>query len=110
MARGRATKWALWGGIPLLLIAGLIVFWNWDWFIPVVEARASAALGRSVTIQHLHLRLGRVTRVVADGITIDNPPQWGGPPFATVQQLTTDVDVWDDIFHHQLIIPLISLQ
>ena len=109
MARGRATKWALWGGIPFLLIAGVIVFWNWDWFIPVVQARASAALGRTVTIQHLHLRLGRVTRVVVDGITIANPPQWGGPPFATVQQLPTDVDVWDDIFHHQLIIPLVAL-
>jgi hypothetical protein len=110
MTRGRATKWALWTGIPLVLIAAVVAFWNWDWFIPLVDARASAALGRSVSIEHLHLRLGRVTRVVADGVTISNPPNRDGPPFATAQQLVTDVDVWDDIVHHQLIIPLISLQ
>ncbi len=98
------------GHIPHLVIAAVIVCWNWDWFIPLVAARASAALGRPVSIQHLHVRLGRVTRVVAEGITIGNPPKWEGPPFATAEQLTTDVDVWDDIFHHQLIIPLVALQ
>ncbi len=110
MARGRATKWALWTGIPLILIAAVIVLWDWDWFIPLVESRASAELGRPVTIEHLHLQLGRTTRVVADGVTISNPPDWQGPPFVTVKQLVTDVDVWDDIFHHQLIIPLVALQ
>src|ERR1700722_3247496 len=109
MARGRAAKWAVWTGIPLLLIAAMVVFWDWDWFIPLVAARASAELGRPVSIQHLHLQPGRVTRVVADGIAISNPPDWDGPPFMTVKQLVTDVDVWDDIFHHQLIIPLVAL-
>jgi uncharacterized protein involved in outer membrane biogenesis len=110
MARRRATKWALWAGIPIVLIVAVVAFWNWDWFIPIVEARASATLGRQISIQHLHLRLGRTTRVVADGITIANPPGWDGPPFVTVRQLVTDIDVWDDIFHHQLIIPLVALE
>jgi AsmA family protein len=110
MTRGRATQWALWTGIPVVLIVAVVAFWDWDWFIPLVDARASAALGRSVTIQHLHLHLGRVIRIVADDVTISNPPQWDGPPFATARQLVTDVDVWDDIFHHQLIIPLVALQ
>jgi AsmA family protein len=109
MQRRRALKWGLWTGIPMLLVVLVIVFWNWDWFIPIVDSRASAALGRDVHIAHLHVWPGRVTRVVADDVTIANPPQWAGPPFATAQHLTVQVNVWDDIFHHRLIVPLIAL-
>jgi hypothetical protein len=110
MAQRRATKWALWGGIPLLLVVALVLLWNWDWFIPIVDAKASAALGRAVTMQHLHLRLGKVTHVVADDVVIANPPNWGGPPFATAQHLIVDVNVWDYLFHNTLIVPLVALQ
>ena len=109
MQRRRALKWGLWTSIPVLLIVLVIVFWNWDWFIPIVESRASAVLGREVHIAHLHVRPGRVTRVVADDVTIANPPQWAGPPFATAQHLIVQVNVWDDIFHHRLIVPLVAL-
>ncbi len=66
---------------------------RWDWLIPFVEPRASAALGRPVTIAHLHVTLGRTTHIVADGVTIGNPPDWpGGGDFATAEHLTLDVD------------------
>jgi len=109
MQRRRAVKWGLWTGIPVLLIVLVIVFWNWDWFIPIVDSRASAALGRDVHITHLHVWPGRFTRVVADDVTIANPPHWAGPPFATAQHLTVQVNAWDYIFHHRLIVPLVVL-
>lgn len=109
MQRRRAVKWGLWTGIPLLLAVLIFALWSWDWFIPIVDARASAALGRAVHIDHLHVEPGRMTQVVADGVTIANPPHWAGPPFATAQRLTVQVNVWDYIFHHRLIVPLVAL-
>ena len=47
----------------IVLVALLIFFWNWDWFIPLVEADASSTLGRKVTLEHLHVRLGRTTLI-----------------------------------------------
>ena len=44
----RISPWLWWVGTPLVLIALLIAFWNWNWFIPLAERQASAALGRPV--------------------------------------------------------------
>lgn len=109
MTRRRAVKLSLWIGIPVMLLAGIVAFWDWDWFVPMVQARASAALGRTVTLRHLHMRLGRMTRITADEVAIANPPGWAGPPFATASHLVVEVDLWDYIRHGQLIIPLIAL-
>jgi hypothetical protein len=105
-------RWALtWIGIPIVLIFLLTLFWNWDWFIPVVEARASAAIGRSVKVTHLHLALGRVVTVSADGVTVANPPDWqsSDPPLAEVKRLRIEADVWGWISGHGLTLPLIGL-
>lgn len=110
MPRRRATRLVLWLSLPLLVIAGVVVFWNWDWFIPVVDSRASAALGRSVRIRHLHVRLGSPLTITADGVTIGNPPNWHGPPFATARQLVIQLHPWQYIRHHRLVIPLVALQ
>jgi uncharacterized protein involved in outer membrane biogenesis len=110
MPRRRAVKWGLGAGIPLLLILAIVLLWNWDWFIPLAESRASAAIGRPVTITHLHVGLGRTTQVEADGVTIGNPPHWKGPPFASARRLLIRVDLWHYLIHHQLIVPLIALQ
>ncbi len=110
MERRRAGRLALWLGMPIILIAGLLAVWNWDWFIPLVQTRATAALGRPVHIQHLHLSLGRVTRAIADDVSIANPQGWDGPPFATAKHLIVDVDLWHYIRHGQLIVPLVALQ
>ena len=72
---------------PIVALALLLViFWNWDWFIPVVDSQASAALGRKVTMQHLHVGLGRTTTVTASGITIADPQDFptADPPLATI--------------------------
>ena len=74
MASSRTVRRLAWIGVPILLIVLLAVFWNWDWFIPIVQSRASAAIGRQVTISHLHVRLGRAVQVTADGVVVANPP------------------------------------
>jgi len=75
----RQRRWVLGLGIPAALILVLVVAWDWDWFIPLVESRASAAIGRKVTIAHLHVHLGRRTRLVADDVEIANPAGFPAP-------------------------------
>jgi uncharacterized protein involved in outer membrane biogenesis len=64
------------GSLALLatVVAALIFLWNWNWFRPLVEARAAAAIGRAVTLDRLDVALGRTTRVTAYGVKIANPP------------------------------------
>ncbi len=98
------------GTIAILLVAGALLF-QWDWLIPFAQSRASAAAGRTVTIQHLHVSLGRKTRIEAEGVTIGNPPDWpGGGDFATIERLGIDVLPLDYIQHRQLTLPVIDLQ
>ena len=85
----------------VVIILLLVIFWNWDWFIPFVDAQASARLGRQVSVQHLHVGLGRTVTVTATGITIANP---GGfpknePQLASIDRLLVDVSVLDYIAH-----------
>jgi hypothetical protein len=110
VTRRRALKWLAWIGVPIAAIVVIIFVWNWDWFAPMVAARASADIGRRVTIEHLHVRLGRITTIATDDIVIANPAGWPtDPPLAQVRQLTVQVNVWQYIFHHQLIVPLIQI-
>jgi uncharacterized protein involved in outer membrane biogenesis len=97
---------------PVLIVLFIIcIFWNWDWFIPVVDAQARAALGRKVTITHLHVRLGGTTTVAADGITVTNPDHFPADekPLATIDRLRIQVDVWDYITHQTLDLTTIEL-
>lgn len=85
MAQRRFPRWPFWIGIPLVLVALVVAFWSWDWFIPLAERQASAALGRKVTIAHLHVRPGRVTEIVVDDLRVANPDGFEAEePFAQV--------------------------
>ncbi len=105
------TRRLVWFGVPLVLLAVLAAFWNWDWFIPVVESRGSAAIGRAVTVSHLHVALGRVVTVTADGVAVANPAGWpeGDPPFATIGVLSVQVDAEAYIAGHGLVLKSIGL-
>jgi len=106
----RQRRWVLGFGIPAVLIVVLVLVWDWDWFIPFVEARASAAIGRKVTMAHLHVHLGRRTKLVADDVEIANPGGFPAPaPFVRVAALGVTVDVLDYVLHQQIVIPLIDL-
>ncbi|MGP8025724.1 MAG: hypothetical protein ACLPJJ_03245, partial [Acidocella sp.] len=89
---------------PAIIIPLLAIFWNWDWFIPLIDAEASASLGHEVTIQHLHVALGHTTTIAATGITIANP---GGFPtneaqLASIDRMLVNVDVMESIEHRTL--------
>jgi uncharacterized protein involved in outer membrane biogenesis len=97
---------------PILIVLLLIViFWDWDWFIPMVEADASASTGHKVTIQHLHVWLGRTITASATGITIANPDNFpaSDPQLATMDRLLVKVDVLDYIEHRTLSLTTIEL-
>jgi uncharacterized protein involved in outer membrane biogenesis len=108
--RGRSSIRAQIVAVILLIIVVLIWFWNWDWFIPFVESSASSAIGRKVTIQHLHVRLGDVTEVALTGITITNPDGFTATDnFATVDRLVVDANVLDYIKHQTIVLPVIEV-
>ena len=108
--RRRSRRWIWFVAVPVLIVGGIVVFWQWDWFIPLVEARASAALGRPVGLSHLHVRPGRVTVVSADDVRVENPAGFAtGPPLAQLGQLTVQLDVMRYIRRREIAIPLIAI-
>ncbi|MFC7478028.1 AsmA family protein [Dankookia sp. GCM10030260] len=110
MAGRRSKRWLLWLGAPLLAVALLVAFWSWDWFIPLIEARASAAVGRPVHIEHLHVKLGRVSTVTAEGLRVGNPSGFpDDPPFAEVGRATAQVDVGAFLRSREVVIPSVEL-
>ena len=110
MAGRHGKRWLIWLGAPLLALALLAAFWSWDWFIPLAEARASAALGRPVHIEHLHVKLGRVSTVTAEGLRVGNPPGFpDDPPFAEVGRATAQVDVGAFLRSREVVIPSVEL-
>ena len=106
--RRRRWPWVM-GGIVALLGAAVALF-QWDWLIPFVDKQASATLGRPVTITHLHVQLGRVPHITAEGVTIGNPDGWeGGGNLATADKLGVDLDAMAYIQRRQIVIPSITL-
>ncbi|TCZ63536.1 AsmA family protein [Roseicella aquatilis] len=109
MATRRAWRWGLGVGLPLAALALLALLFRWDWLIPIVEAQASARLGRPVTLQHLHVSLGRTITVTAEGLRVGNPPGFpDDPPFAALPR--TEVQVaFRPLLSGQVVIPAVTL-
>ena len=106
--RRHVWPWVL-GVIGIALIA-VIALWDWDWFLPLVEAQASSALGRKVTAQHLHVALGRTITVALDGVEVAGVPDLAaGKPFADIDKLTVAVDAMAYVRSRQLVIPQITV-
>ena len=107
----RRRRWPYVIGTVAAAIIIFAVLFRWDWLIPLIEPRASAALGRPVTIGHLHVTLGRTTRVVADDVSIGNPSGWSGGdgPFATAEHLTADIEAMTLIKERKVVLPLIQV-
>lgn len=107
---GRKRRWPyVLGGVVAVLALAVFLF-RWDWLIPIVNSQASAALGRPVTVKHLHVKLGWVPHIELEGITIANPPGWeGGGNFATIERLGLDVDARAYMNNRQLVLPNITV-
>lgn len=108
MKTAKRRRWPfVLGGIVAALAAFLLLF-DWNWFKPLVERQASAALGRQVSIADFHVDLGRVPRVVLGGVRVANPPDWpGGGDFATIERLAVDVDAMAYIRDREIVVPRI---
>ncbi|PZW48006.1 hypothetical protein C8P66_1069 [Humitalea rosea] len=107
MAIPRGFRWLAWIGGPIL---ALLLLFRWDWFIPLVEARAAAAIGRPVSIEHLHLRLGRVTEITLTEVLVGNPPGFEAEtPFAHLPTAVVAVELWPLLRHRTAILPSIAL-
>ena len=107
--RRRRVLLGVFGGLVFLVVL-LVLFWRWDWFLPIVESKASAALGRKVTASHLHVRLGRVTTVVLDDVSVAEPDGFSAErPVATVKHLTVAVGVLDYIRGQGLVVPRVDV-
>lgn len=73
----RHRGWTIvFAGLVVLIVAALL--FDWNWLRPMAEARMSAALGRTVSIGHLGVRLSRAPLVTLDRIAVANPPDF--PP------------------------------
>ncbi len=97
-------------GVLVIGVIALILLWNWDWFIPIVQNQASAAIGRRVTISHLHVHLGRNTTVAADNVVVANPDGFVSTyPLARIGRLTIVASVMDYINHRTIVLPSIAL-
>jgi len=93
LAGARRFRWLL---TVVALIAVVILIWDWDWLRPWVERKASAELGRTVTMSHFDIRgiLTGTPAIVADGIKIGNPPDFPqGSEFGSIDHLTVSVDL-----------------
>ena len=106
----RGRRWLVALGIFIAAIVVLISVWDWNWFRPFVEARASAALGRKVTIQHLGLHLGWKPQIVLDGVTVANPDGFpADTKFATADRLAVTLDAMAYLRHRQIVVPAIAI-
>jgi uncharacterized protein involved in outer membrane biogenesis len=109
MADRRAWRWGLGVGLPLAALVLLLALFRWDWLIPVIEVQASAKLGRPVTLQHLHVKLGRTITVTAEGLQVGNPPGFPeDPPLARLPRVQVDVAL-SPLLRGNVVIPAVTL-
>ena len=110
MSETRRRRWPFVLGAVVLVLALFLAVFRWDWLIPLVNAQASKALGRPVTVTHLHVRLGRVPHIEVEGVTVANPDGWpGGGTFATADRLGVDIDALAFIRSRAVVIPDIAI-
>ena len=106
----RRHIWPYGLGLLVVIAVAVVAFWNWDWFIPLVNARATAALSRPTTVEHLDVKLGRTTTIILSGVQVANPDGIGnGKPFAQIAKLTVAADVMAYIHSRQIVIPQITI-
>ncbi len=94
-----SNRWRWAGGAALGLCAAIVLLvslWDWNWFRSMVEVRASAGVGRTVTMERLEVHPGRSTVIVAHGMRVANPEGFEGPDFAFFPSfsVTFDAATW----------------
>jgi AsmA family protein len=91
--------------IPVVLIAAIVVaalVWDWNWFRPMLEHRASTALGRKVTLRNFDVKIGWHPLLIADGIVVANPPDFpADTQFGSIEKLRVRIDL-RALLHRQI--------
>ncbi|MFI4979995.1 MAG: AsmA family protein [Nevskiales bacterium] len=103
-------RWPKVLGAMVVLLVALVLLWDWNWFRPLVEAQASSALGRKVTLGHFDIRLARYPQLVLDQIVVANPDEF--PPdssMATIDRLAIRIDPWA-LFDHKAMLTEIDIE
>jgi uncharacterized protein involved in outer membrane biogenesis len=97
-------------GLPLAVLVLFLALFRWDWLIPIIESQAAARLGRPVTLQHLHVSLGRTITVMAEGLRVGNPADFPeDPPLALLPRTRIDVAL-KPLLRGDIVIPVIELE
>lgn len=86
----------------LLLI--VILLWDWNWFRPLLESRASAALNRPVTIAKLDVKLRWHPWIIVDDLVVANPPEMSTGSLGSIGQLSVHLDPWA-LFDNKVVLP-----
>ena len=84
-------------GVFLILIIGAfaaVYFYVQANGMKQLTERASAALGRPVTIESLNVDWGRTTHVTLNGVTVDNVEWASNDHFLETQRIEFDIRLW----------------
>lgn len=107
---------ALWARIVAVLLAVLVllvllvVFFPWDTLRGPVNRYVSEQTGRKFEItRKLDVKLGRTTRVLADGIEFANPPWARDPYLVKAEAAEIQIRLWP-LLSGRIELPLVSLQ
>jgi len=79
-------------GLLVVLITGVLFFFDADQFRPKLEVAMAEALGRRVTIGHLKVAL-LSGGIAADDLMIADDPAFGRQPFVTAKSVKIGVDL-----------------
>lgn len=103
-------RWPKVLGAVVVLLVALVLLWDWNWFRPLVEAQASSALGRKVTVGHFDIRLARHPQLVLDRIAVANPEEFSPDSnMATIDRLAIRLDPWA-LFDHKAMLTEIDVE
>lgn len=95
--------------LVLLALILLVVFFPWDWLRGPLNRYVSEQSGRKFEItRKLDVKLGRTTRVFADGIEFANPPWARDPYLVKADSAEIHIRLWP-LLSGRIELPLISL-
>ena len=104
------VRLALGFAIFLLIVMLVAVFFPWDWLRGPVNRYVSEQTGRQFEItRRLDVKLGRNTRVIADGIEFANPAWARDPYLIKAEAAEFEIKLWP-LLRGQVELPLVSLR
>ena len=96
--------------VLIVLLAVLVVFFPWDWLRGPVNRYVSERTGRQFEItRRLDVKVGRTTRVVADGIEFANPAWARDPYLVKAEAAEFEIKLWP-LLRGQVELPVVSLR